>query len=113
MLLKVHPLGGVFLPVPTRNLLFEARSVEQQVRQRIQNLEELLGQHPEFKELRLDATEQPVPQPQDKGDRRDRYSGSHPIGGGKQQDHTVKTQVVTTDQVVLHMDGPSRAMALS
>ena len=86
------------LPVPTRNLLFEARPVEQQMLQRIQNLAELLKRHPEFKELRLDATEQPVPQPQDKGDRRDRYSG-------KQQDHTVKTQAVTTDQVILHIVG--------
>ena len=86
------------LPVPTRNLLFEARSVEDQVEHRIQNLEALLLQHPELTELRLDATEQPVQQPEDKGDRRDRYSG-------KQHDHTVKTQALTSDQCILHIVG--------
>ena len=95
---RMLPVLIQVLPVPARNLLFEARSVEQQAQQRIQNLEELLRLHPELKALRLDATEQPVPQPQDKGDRQDRYSG-------KQQDHTVKTQALTSDELVLHIVG--------
>ena len=95
---RMMPVLIKALPIPTRNLLFEARSGEQQAEQRIQNLEELLHQHPGLKELRLDATEQSVPQPEDKGDRRDRYSG-------KQQDHTVKTQALTSDQWVLHIVG--------
>lgn len=95
---RMLPVLIQVLPVPTRNLLFEARSAAQQAEHRIQNLEELLLQYPELKELRLDATEQPVRQPEDKGDRRDRYSG-------KQHDHTVKTQALTSDQCILHIVG--------
>lgn len=95
---RMTPVLLEALPIPTRNQLFEARSKEEQGAQRIQNLNELLKKHPEFDELRLDATEQPVPQPENKQDRKDRYSG-------KQSDHTVKTQVLTTDSHVLHITG--------
>jgi len=95
---RMLPILLQALPVPTRNTLFETRSVEQQVAHRVQNLADLLRLHPELTELRLDATEQPVPRPQDKGDRRERYSG-------KQQEHTVKTQALTSDKLVLHVVG--------
>ncbi len=67
-------------------------------RKRIGTLEELFAAYPEIKEVLLDATEQPVPQPQDKGKRKLAYSG-------KQHDHTVKTQIVATRTALLHVFG--------
>lgn len=67
-------------------------------RRRINTLQELLEAYPEFEEVLLDATEQPVPQPKDKQKRKLCYSG-------KQQDHTVKTQLVATRQRILHVFG--------
>jgi hypothetical protein len=67
-------------------------------RRRINTLKELLEAYPEIEEVLLDATEQAVPQPKDKQKRKERYSG-------KQQDHTVKTQIVATRQLILHVFG--------
>jgi hypothetical protein len=67
-------------------------------RRRINTLQELFEAYPEIKEVLLDATEQGVPQPQDKHARKLRYSG-------KQQDHTVKTQIVATRDRILHVFG--------
>lgn len=65
---------------------------------RINTLKELLEAHPEFEELLIDATEQEVPQPKDKLKRKQAYSG-------KQHDHTIKTQIVATKTLVLHVFG--------
>lgn len=67
-------------------------------RRRLHTLEELFAAHPEIQEVLLDATEQSVPQPKDKLKRKLAYSG-------KQQDHTVKTQLVATKTVLLHVFG--------
>lgn len=67
-------------------------------RRRINTLKELLEAYPEIEEVLLDATEQGVPQPEDKVERKLRYSG-------KQQDHTVKTQIVATRERILHVFG--------
>lgn len=67
-------------------------------RRRLHTLEELFAAHPEIQEVLLDATEQSVPQPEDKLKRKLAYSG-------KQQDHTVKTQIVATKTAILHVFG--------
>lgn len=70
----------------------------QQKGRRINTLKELLQAYPQFEEVLLDATEQPIPQPTDKQKRKLCYSG-------KQQDHTLKTQIVATRQRILHVFG--------
>ena len=67
-------------------------------RRRINTLKELFEAYPEIEEVLLDATEQSVPQPEDKTDRKRRYSG-------KQQDHTIKTQIMATRDRILHVFG--------
>ena len=67
-------------------------------RRRINTLKELLEAYPEIEEVLLDATEQGVPQPEDKVERKLRYSG-------KQHDHTIKTQIVATRDRILHVFG--------
>lgn len=76
----------------------ERKEEGEKPRKRIGTMEELLAAYPEMKELLADATEQEVPKPKDKGERRQRYSG-------KQQKHTVKTQVLTTRTQILHVFG--------
>lgn len=85
------------LPVPMRdsNLVTPATPTASS---RISTLAQLLAQHPEFNEVLIDATEQPVFRPQDPLARRQRFSG-------KRKYHTVKTQVVTTPHVILHLFG--------
>jgi hypothetical protein len=64
---------------------------------KIGTLEELLEKHPEFEEVLIDATEQELPKPKDKGRRKDLYSG-------KRKRHTAKMQVVSTkNKLVLHL----------
>jgi hypothetical protein len=67
-------------------------------RRRINTLKELLEVYPEIEEVLIDATEQSVPQPEDKHQRKQRYSG-------KKQDHTLKTQIVATRTNILHVFG--------
>ena len=67
-------------------------------RRRINTLDELLRTYPELKEVLIDATEQPVPQPADKHKRKLAYSG-------KQQEHTIKTQILATKEQILHVFG--------
>ena len=67
-------------------------------KKRIHTLQELLTAHPAIAEVRIDATEQPIPQPEDQLKRKQSYSG-------KQQDHTVKTQIVATKKTILHVFG--------
>lgn len=66
---------------------------------KIGTLEELLKKHPEFKEVLIDATEQELPKPKDKGRRKEFYSG-------KRKRHTAKTQVLSTkNKLILHLCG--------
>jgi hypothetical protein len=65
---------------------------------RINTLQELLEAYPELEEVLLDATEQPIPQPEDRQQRKLCYSG-------KQHDHTVKTQIIATRKQILHVFG--------
>ena len=67
-------------------------------RKRIHTLKELFAAYPEMEEVLVDATAQSVPQPHDKLKRKHAYSG-------KQQDHTVKTQIVATKTAILHVFG--------
>jgi len=67
-------------------------------KKRINTLQELLTTYPEIAEVLIDATEQSIPQPEDKLKRKQAYSG-------KQQDHTVKTQIVATRKTILHCFG--------
>lgn len=99
---RMQPVLLAVLPIPMRDRLFEVNNesllseVKPKQRPRIRTLEELLKKHPEIKEVLIDATEQKVPRPEDKGKRRTRYSG-------KKKEHTVKTQVVTTKKLILHI----------
>jgi hypothetical protein len=107
---RLLPILLEVLPVPLRNAPLrhlaqdssenspqERASTDQRGR-RINTLQELLQAYPEFEEVLVDATEQPVPQPQDKHPRKLCYSG-------KQHDHTLKTQIVGTRKLILHVFG--------
>lgn len=85
------------LPIPMRDSNLLSPSVIQSP-SRIRTLKDLLEQHPEFSEVLIDATEQPIFRPQNKLDRRQRYSGKH-------KQHMIKTQVTTTSRVILHLLG--------
>jgi hypothetical protein len=74
------------------------RTGKHPLKKRIGTLQELMEAYPEIQEVLLDATEQPVPQPKDKQRRKLAYSG-------KQHQHTVKTQILATRQVILHVFG--------
>jgi hypothetical protein len=101
---RMQPVLLVVLPIPMRDRLFDV-SNEKAVNQdleamkqapRVRTLEELLEKYPEIKEVLIDATEQSVYRPEEKGKRRTRYSG-------KKKEHTIKTQVVTTKKLILHV----------
>lgn len=107
---RLLPILLTILPVPLRDAPLrpqaqpsqddtptEATQAGKQPR-RINTLKELLTTYPELEEVLLDATEQSIPQPQDKQQRKLAYSG-------KQQDHTVKTQIVATRDRILHVFG--------
>jgi hypothetical protein len=113
--LRMRPVLLQVLPVPMRDHLLSAIEESEeshqepssgphpsrpknQSKKRIGTLKELLAAHPEFAEVWLDATEQEVPKPQHKPERKYRYIG-------KQKCHTLKTQVVTTKNLVLHILG--------
>ena len=105
---RLLPILAQILPTPLQDA--PLRSLEQdtnpqdkgafssQKPRRINTLQELLAAHPEFEEVLVDATEQSLPQPQDKQARKHAYSG-------KKQDHTIKTQIVATRSLVLHVFG--------
>ncbi len=66
--------------------------------QRIKTLPKLLEAHPEIREVWVDATEQPLQAPGQKLANQQYYSG-------KQSQHTVKSQVLTTRTLILHVSG--------
>ena len=104
---RLLPLLLEVLPTPLRDAPLRADNNQQaslsippqnKPRRRIGTLAELLRAYPELKEVLVDATEQEVPKPKDKGSRKVRYSG-------KKKEHTIKTQVLTTKTQVLHVFG--------
>ncbi len=104
---RLMPILLEILPVPLRDAPLRASAEPVKggptadagaKRKRINTLQELLKAHPDFEELLLDATEQEVPQPQDKLKRKQAYSG-------KKHDHTIKTQIVATKTLLLHVFG--------
>lgn len=107
---RLLPVLQVVLPVPLTEAPLrhpteepaddtKAKSVPPgKKRRRITTLAELLAAYPQMEEVLLDATEQPVPQPKDKLKRKLCYSG-------KQQDHTLKTQILATRTAILHVFG--------
>lgn len=91
------------LPVPARdeplsNLAASGDGSKSKRGKKISTLEDLLEKHPEFKEILIDATEQELPKPKDKGRRKELYSG-------KRKRHTAKMQVLSTrnKKLVLHL----------
>lgn len=97
---EIRRMRGVLLqvlPIPMRdsNLL---KPADERSPQRVKTLTALLDVHPEWEEVLIDATEQPVFRPDNKLARRQRYSGKH-------KGHMIKTQVVATSQVVTHLLG--------
>ncbi len=109
LFLRVLPVLSGILPIPLRDTPLghwaqkpnedgPTFPVPVRTGKRITTLKELFEAFPEMEEVLLDATEQPVPQPEDKHKRKLAFSG-------KQHDHTVKTQIVATRTHLLHVCG--------
>jgi len=88
------------LPVPMQDELLSGHDELPQLGggKRIKTLKELMEAHPEIKEVWVDATENPIPRPKEKTARKLYYSG-------KQGEHTIKSQVLTTRKLILHVSG--------
>jgi DDE superfamily endonuclease/Helix-turn-helix of DDE superfamily endonuclease len=100
---RLLPVLLSVLPAPLTDAPLRAQPSDREgearkPRKKIRTVDELFAAYPELKEVLVDATEQEVPKPKDKTDRKQRYSG-------KQKRHTVKTQVVTTRKQILHVFG--------
>jgi len=85
-------------PKPGAQASPETQAQPRRGRKKIGSLAELLQAHPEFKEIFIDATEQETPRPEDPLAKQQRYSG-------KKKRHTLKTQVTTTEKLILHVSG--------
>ena len=88
------------LPVPMQDELLSGHDEPPQLGggKRIKTLKKLLESHPEIKEVWVDATENPIPRPKEKTVRKRYYSG-------KQGEHTIKSQLLTTRKLILHVSG--------
>ena len=88
------------LPVPMQDELLSNRDEPSQVGggKRIKTLKKLMEAHPEIKEVWVDATEQPIQRPSQKLARKQYYSGKH-------SQHTIKSQLLTTQKLILHVSG--------
>jgi hypothetical protein len=88
------------LPVPMQDELLSGRDEPPQIGggKRIKTLKKLLEAHPEIKEVWVDATEQQIQRPSEKLARKQYYSG-------KQSEHTIKSQLLTTKKLILHVSG--------
>ena len=88
------------LPVPMQDELLSGRDEPPQIGggKRIKTLKKLMEAHPEIKEVWVDATEQPIQRPSEKLARKQYYSG-------KQSEHTIKSQLLTTRKLILHVSG--------
>jgi DDE superfamily endonuclease len=104
---RLLPVLQEVLPTPLRNAPLRAepessaqpsQPAKSKKQRRINTLDELLRAYPDLKEVLVDATEQPIPQPKDKRKRKLAYSG-------KQQEHTIKTQILASKELILHVFG--------
>ena len=88
------------LPVPMQDELLSGHDEPPQLGggKRIKTLKKLLEAHPEINEVWVDATENPIPRPKEKMARKLYYSG-------KQGEHTIKSQLLTTRKLILHLSG--------
>jgi hypothetical protein len=88
------------LPVPMQDELLSGHDEPPQIGggKRIKTLKTLIEAHPEIKEVWVDATEQPIQRPSEKLARKQYYSG-------KQSEHTIKSQMLTTKKLILHVSG--------
>jgi len=88
------------LPVPMQDELLSGHDEPPQLGggKRIKTLKKLLEAHPEINEVWVDATENPIPRPKEKTARKLYYSG-------KQGEHTIKSQLLTTRKLILHTSG--------
>jgi hypothetical protein len=88
------------LPVPMQDELLSGHDEPPQKGggKRIKTLKKLLEAHPEIQEVWVDATEQPIQRPTEKLARKQYYSG-------KQSQHTLKSQMLTTKKLILHVSG--------
>lgn len=88
------------LPVPMQDELLSGRDELPQTGggKRIKTLKKLLEAHPEIKEAWVDATEQAIQRPSEKLARKQYYSGKH-------SEHTIKSQLLTTQKLILHVCG--------
>lgn len=88
------------LPIPMQDELLSSRDEPPQIGggKRIKTLKRLMEAHPEIKEVWVDATEQPIQRPSEKLARKQHYSG-------KQSEHTIKSQLLTTKKLILHVCG--------
>jgi hypothetical protein len=88
------------LPVPMQDELLSGRDEPPQIGggKRIKTLKKLMEAHPEIKEVWIDTTEQPIQRPSEKLARKQYYSG-------KQSEHTIKSQLLTTKNLILHVSG--------
>ena len=88
------------LPVPMQDELLSGHDEPPQLGggKRIKTLKKLMEAYPEIKEVWVDATEQPILRPSEKLARKQYYSG-------KQSEHTIKSQLLTTKKLILHVSG--------
>ena len=88
------------LPVPMQDEFLSGHDEPPQIGggKRIKTLKKLMEAHPEIKAVWVDATEQPIQRPSEKLARKQYYSG-------KQSEHTIKSQLLTTKELVLHVSG--------
>jgi hypothetical protein len=88
------------LPVPMQDELLSGHDEPPQIGggKRFKTLSKLMEAHPEIKEVWVDATEQPIQRPSEKLSRKQFYSG-------KRSQHTIKSQLLTTKKLILHVSG--------
>jgi hypothetical protein len=86
------------LPAPMQNELLSGRDEPPQIGggKHIMSLKKLMEAHPEIKEVWVDASEQPIQRPSEKLARKRYYSS-------KQSEHTIKSQLLTTRRLILHV----------
>lgn len=97
---RMLPALLCILPVPMQDELLSGRDEPPQIGsgKRIKTLKKLMEAHPEIKEVWVDATEQAIQRPSEKLARKQYYSG-------KQSEHTIKSQLLTTKELILHVCG--------
>lgn len=98
--LRMLPALLSILPVPMQNELLSGHDEPPQIGggKRIKTLKKLMEAHPEIEEVWIDATEQAIQRPSEKLARKQYYSGKH-------SEHTIKSQLLTTKKLILHVSG--------